>query len=150
MCGEQNLVNNSDKELPGSPPRVRGAVTIKVTTPSEQRITPACAGSRLLYRRHHSKRRDHPRVCGEQSHHILKMLLYQGSPPRVRGAEGQELDERRVQRITPACAGSSCPGLAQNTDPSDHPRVCGEQTKRSLIISDFLIPGLPNFNEFFI
>jgi len=28
--------------------------------------------------------------------------------------------------------------------------VCGEQTKRSLIISDFLIPGLPNFNEFFI
>ena len=50
----------------GSPPRVRGAVVINVSSEQSMRITPACAGSRNVYTIVGLRKTDHPRVCGEQ------------------------------------------------------------------------------------
>ena len=35
-----------------------------------------------------------------------------------------------TQRITPAYAGKSCVGQCYMTEEGDHPRICGEKTKK--------------------
>ena len=67
-------------------------------------------------------------MCGEQSEALLLFALRQGSPPRVRGTE-LALDWFDARgRITPACAGNSCPRRPECAKVADHPRVCGEQS----------------------
>ena len=50
-----------------------------------------------------------------------------GSPPRVRGTATRASQKRSTVRITPACAGNSCPHCIYLPLRQDHPRVCGEQ-----------------------
>ena len=90
----------------GSPPRVRGKPDSHALGQSPGGITPACAGKTA--RRLSTKRstRDHPRVCGENCHHVAIPPLLHGSPPRVRG--------KLLPRVDPVVAHG------------DHPRVCGE------------------------
>ena len=66
VCGEKfwNLQENSS--VPGSPPRVRGKVSIQPLPPVCHRITPACAGKSLLLSFPYAIQQDHPRVCGEK------------------------------------------------------------------------------------
>ena len=71
------------------------------------RITPACTGKRMR--------------------HFLSWRLLQGSPPRVRGKDGELENVEQIARITPACAGKSAPLQSCNTPFKDHPRVCGEK-----------------------
>ena len=74
---------------------------------------------------------DHPRVCGEKYTHQQHSFLTQGSPPRVRG-KGCPLVEKTVaRRITPACAGKRYGWKVTDCKIWDHPRVCGEKTKKS-------------------
>ena len=40
----------------------------------------------------------------------------------------------RTSRITPACAGKSCPTYALGTAWRDHPRVCGEKVKSRAVL----------------
>ena len=67
VCGEQ--VENAWLDMPaaGSPPRVRGTAMVVLALACPRRITPACAGNRLLLRLHRRLDLDHPRVCGEQT-----------------------------------------------------------------------------------
>ena len=51
----------------GSPPRVRGTVAAIVEDGGRNRITPACAGNRVILPDLEQVDRDHPRVCGEQA-----------------------------------------------------------------------------------
>ena len=51
--------------------------------------------------------RDHPRVCGEQSHCWCRLIVPLGSSPRVRGAAVGVLNADSGVGIIPACAGSS-------------------------------------------
>ena len=152
MCGEKAFWICGKKCQRGSPPRVRGKVLCMVKQPEMERdhprvcgeklssaiaeampprITPACAGK--------SKRRggalaleeDHPRVCGEK---LLCRITYgspQGSPPRVRGKEEIIGIPANIVRITPACAGKSASLPKRINGEGDHPRVCGEKTKKS-------------------
>ena len=90
-------------------------------------ITPACAGNSDSFRHFPLNGKDHPRVCGEQSHIAKMQKILAGSPPRVRGTV---LDNGRIgykERITPACAGNRRPAGLPSPLPRDHPRVCGEQ-----------------------
>ena len=48
MCGEQNLKNITVNIGIGSPPRVRGTVYPRKQAKMDARITPACAGNRLM------------------------------------------------------------------------------------------------------
>ena len=67
MCGEQAMRTFSVPVSRGSPPRVRGTGVHADTLVFLMRITPACAGNSPRQLDIAGWRRDHPRVCGEQS-----------------------------------------------------------------------------------
>jgi len=132
VCGEQQPGGAVSVSHAGSPPRVRGTVLMPERSLDALRITPACAGNRFGTRSTGGSRRDHPRVCGEQLHRVRHGLPLPGSPPRVRGTEPRALHLWRPTRITPACAGNSSRFCSVCVHLTDHPRVCGEQS-RSMI-----------------
>ena len=90
-------------------------------------ITPAYAGKSRFRDSQPCRRRDHPRVCGEeidrQGHHADDW----GSPPRMRGRGPQRGPGRGAPGITPAYAGKSCSSTGRAGGRGDHPRVCGEE-----------------------
>ena len=111
----------------GSPPRVRGKGVQSCNERVAVGITPAYAGKSWGRARTSSRRRDHPRVCGEKYTCPLMSLSSGGSPPRMRGKGLGISMSDYSDGITPACAGKSS-GLADSCDLlGDHPRVCGEK-----------------------
>ena len=141
VCGEQATISHDIPNPPGSPPRVRGTVSIASRKSYATRITPACAGNSAGRRNAGNRQRDHPRVCGEQ--HQFGCLAAQrlGSPPRVRGTVLSELQEPRLSGITPACAGNSPPYHCPGGRFQDHPRVCGEQPRAAA--AETVLSGSP-------
>ena len=92
-----------------------------------QGITPAHAGKRALHPSSRSRRRDHPRACGEKSGLLLRAAQKGGSPPRMRGKD-RVVNRASVRLgITPAHAGKSTRKPARPRFPGDHPRACGEK-----------------------
>ena len=85
MCGEQVPLMIERAIMAGSPPRVRGTVMVRVLEPSNQGITPACAGNSIWGVENYDHEGDHPRVCGEQTAASGGNSCHCGSPPRVRG-----------------------------------------------------------------
>ena len=84
VCGKDLLAVAGMGYYQGSPPRVReGPYALSISLDCS-RITPACAGrTRTLYK-FLIRFPDHPRVCGKDILLFLKLLIYLGSPPRVR------------------------------------------------------------------
>ena len=129
VCGENEPCCCLPKAQSGSPPRVRGKPSPSHSDTISARITPACAGKTICGEVGVRQKRDHPRVCGENSRRLFIRRFLQGSPPRVRG----KLDEPAILShhggITPACAGKTSgePGSAAPAE--DHPRVCGENRR---------------------
>ena len=95
------------------------------------RITPACAGKRMVFAGRKSRTWDHPRVCGEKVSSTSPIKCLKGSPPRMRGKVPQPGVEGCRLGITPACAGKSCRLRQLHGAYRDHPRVCGEKKKLS-------------------
>ena len=85
VCGEQAKAYCPGAKQKGSPPRVRGTVCTSSAPYTDVRIPPACAGNSLRRSWPGFGRRDHPRVCGEQSRFHFVFPHSRGSPPRVRG-----------------------------------------------------------------
>ena len=85
VCGEKCPSDSIGNDGSGSPPRVRGKGISRRAPAMKVRITPACAGKRLLYFSQVRQRWDHPRVCGEKTSPTGRAYLVGGSPPRVRG-----------------------------------------------------------------
>ena len=77
-----------------------------------------------------SDTKDHPRVCGEKTVLDLSRLVEQGSPPRMRGKDANGLNMLSNLGITPAYAGKRPSRLRRDHERRDHPRVCGEKTKK--------------------
>ena len=95
-------------------------------------IIPAYAGSTFEQGKKDKAPWDHPRVCGEHTNYNSYTATVQGSSPRMRGAQVL-LAERTVdRRIIPAYAGSTGSSSSGTSIRRDHPRVCGEHTKKSL------------------
>ena len=107
VCGEKVPCADGCGPLKGSPPRVRGKAGGSSGVCLIMGITPACAGKSSSAGSVWQSSRDHPRVCGEKRNAKHVQCYYVGSPPRVRGKEGQERDDFAMVRITPACAGKS-------------------------------------------
>ena len=107
VCGEQENIRGQHGKGLGSPPRVRGTANAAHCFHVAGRITPACAGNRPPPWAENGGRKDHPRVCGEQSNLISPVSMVQGSPPRVRGTDHALAQNAMLDRITPACAGNS-------------------------------------------
>ena len=67
VCGEKRGDYVNRFSLRGSPPRVRGKVSLVPWKTPFVRITPACAGKRPRRQSPPSVPEDHPRVCGEKN-----------------------------------------------------------------------------------
>ena len=50
----------------------------------------------------------------------------------MRGKVDENFCDKAEERITPAYAGKSNCNFSTVIQPEDHPRICGEKTKRSL------------------
>lgn len=94
------------------------------------RITPACAGKSHFATNFHLNKRDHPRMCGEKRVILSAWTRWLGSPPHVRGKVGAAGLNNLIDGITPACAGKSLSGHTSKSGMKDHPRMCGEKTKK--------------------
>ena len=91
------------------------------------RITPACAGKRLLISVSHVVGKDHPCVCREKLLRKALLILCLGSPLRVQGKVLISINNQNLFRITPACAGKRCWCGCQECNDKDHPCVCREK-----------------------
>ena len=85
VCGENTMSAQLSMCPTGSPPRVRGKQAELLHIVIESRITPACAGKTPEGDPLSLRKRDHPRVCGENNRCHAVGVDYIGSPPRVRG-----------------------------------------------------------------
>ena len=106
VCGEQESFKTIAFVCMGSSPRVRGTAFPVDRLTSLKGIIPACAGNREREDGSEPLRRDHPRVCGEQSFLHLISNFFKGSSPRVRGTAGNGKQLATVGGIIPACAGN--------------------------------------------
>ena len=70
-------------------------------------ITPAHAGKSHAVKVHLHRDRDHPRPCGEKMPTSNNGIGNIGSPPPMRGKDGDKLPAVRLSGITPAHAGKS-------------------------------------------
>ena len=104
-CGEKARTLIVQDEPQGSPPRMRGKVRAIVDAALEGGITPAHAGKRACTTTGTTRRKDHPRVCGEKTWLQLYAIARQGSPPHVRGKGAPGNVSGAHNGITPACAG---------------------------------------------
>ena len=130
VCGEKAAYLRAVWVPKGSPPRMRGKAANPVLALILGGITPAYAGKRARQARTCRFRRDHPRVCGEKYTDGNQPTLNRGSPPRMRGKAKQNRVGALERRITPAYAGKSSAHWQYRTSRRDHPRVCGEKTKK--------------------
>ena len=123
-------------------PRACGEKHPILTSCSAQRgITPARAGKSIAARRSPGSSRDHPRACGEKAQTGWRQTGSTGSPPRVRGKEGEERKADFIKGITPARAGKRPLFFQLRPVTWDHPRACGEKDGRT--VHDFERRGSP-------
>ena len=107
VCGENAFCHWVKPLKKGSPPRMRGKLSIDVGKFDATRITPAYAGKTYKKPARQQGSRDHPRVCGENTQRSYPHVPVEGSPPQVRGKRNRKSTDRRINRITPAGAGKT-------------------------------------------
>ena len=73
VCGEKLSLQTRLHRCLGSPPRVRGKEAHQHKRQRAHRITPACAGKRLISWQTTARAGDHPRVCGEKRLYLLQL-----------------------------------------------------------------------------
>ena len=130
MCGEKGPEEMARYLMGGSPPHVRGKVGLRLIAAQDDGITPACAGKSEPPGSGLGASGDHPRMCGEKTKPQRVAPPKLGSPPHVRGKVSQFVDGCACHGITPACAGKRGFRSNQPVYPRDHPRMCGEKTKK--------------------
>ena len=128
VCGEKKQSKRAAVYRRGSPPRMRGKVGYILASISMRGITPAYAGKRAGSSGYSSTAGDHPRVCGEKWMDLLFPYQAGGSPPRMRGKDGQTHEATQRTGITPAYAGKRLRVCGIQKRLRDHPRVCGEKS----------------------
>ena len=130
VCGEKGRTGALDVVQRGSPPRMRGKVRELLFSFHCARITPAYAGKSAANTWITNKIKDHPRVCGEKPSCSGCSTAVMGSPPRMRGKVYGIVLMLVALGITPAYAGKSILVTDLALRRRDHPRVCGEKTKK--------------------
>ena len=127
--------------LRGSPPLTRGKEPTIFGVQTDQRITPAYAGKRILNRSKLTIIKDHPRLRGEKFSIRTFNLCLMGSPPLTRGKAPRDNLNKTLAGITPAYAGKRFFLRPLLFLEEDHPRLRGE--KVAFIVICFVIQGSP-------
>ena len=130
VCGEKCIPLTRGHGRQGSPPRMRGKVQLGEIDLQDIWITPAYAGKSGPCPDRVPPAGDHPRVCGEKSQSTSASPRALGSPPRMRGKDVNDVTTVLRTRITPAYAGKRRTFARPPSAAEDHPRVCGEKTKK--------------------
>ena len=131
VCGEQYTTPPRVNVCHGSSPRVRGTVEAHCLCDRKRRFIPACAGNSSGTPRYWTDCPVHPRVCGEQLCNTCQQTGHRGSSPRVRGTDCPDLSRVYCRRFIPACAGNRSGKKYCTSGAAVHPRVCGEQIRRT-------------------
>ena len=127
LCGEKQCLYNFLTIFQGSPPPMRGKVQRTLQAGLHDGITPAYAGKSIGAVLVIMLKQNHPRLCGEKSMPLQQRMVYQGSPPPMRGKEIVYCGCYIVSRITPAYAGKRTIFQQGQKISGDHPRLCGEK-----------------------
>ena len=130
VCGEHGAVREPVCRKVGSSPRMRGTPERAIGCVNHVGIIPAYAGNTLRGDIGRSCTGDHPRVCGEHIEYKVEGATSQGSSPRMRGTHPSARPCALYCGIIPAYAGNTLFGHSVSFIGKDHPRVCGEHTKR--------------------
>ena len=129
--GEQSAQQVGIGVLAGSSPRGRGTDIGSEVCFCSYRVIPAWAGNRVERRPVCAGIAGHPRVGGEQLSLATVPFGRYGSSPRGRGTEAQQRAQPGYNRVIPAWAGNSFMPSSLNDDYTGHPRVGGEQCRRT-------------------
>ena len=113
-CGENIYLPFHCYSVRGSPPQVRGKLSIPSLSNDDNRITPADAGKTMTA----------SRLCPKNP----------GSPPRMRGKLFGCAAVIISSRITPADAGKTVIMYSSFNPAKDHPRGCGENAIGKIIM----------------
>ena len=106
ICGEKKQNSGSPSGSLGSPPHMRGKVSISAD--------------------YDTSGEDHPRICGEKSLPRQCTCHPWGSPPHMRGKGSGQVVIGNGHGITPAYAGKRRLHSTGSRANRDHPRICGE------------------------
>ena len=131
VCGENYTENAPVRSSAGSSPRVRGKLSWDDNYGRTLGLIPACAGKTNSTGNRNRIGRAHPRVCGENAEFLATHIAVAGSSPRVRGKRIQLLVGVITGRLIPACAGKTPRPSGEACSTRAHPRVCGENLKKS-------------------
>ena len=110
----------------GSPPLARERLPDRPGSSPERRITPACAGKTIATRASRPLWEDHPRLRGKDRHVGNRRRCIRGSPPLARERHHAKRHNKRIGRITPACAGKTRLSGFFFGISGDHPRLRGK------------------------
>ena len=130
VCGEHADYPLHIDVISGSSPRMRGTQGRQQHGDSRRGIIPAYAGNTGCSMGCPRPFRDHPRVCGEHLVRFKTCAPSAGSSPRMRGTPKLVFRCHIIIGIIPAYAGNTNISPSILTILGDHPRVCGEHTKR--------------------
>ena len=130
VCGEHVVLRRVQCAEKGSSPRMRGTPRWWAMPAKCPGIIPAYAGNTRKIIQCDINRGDHPRVCGEHLHISEWRSAIMGSSPRMRGTPFIKFCAVSLLGIIPAYAGNTYFALFEHIEGQDHPRVCGEHTKR--------------------
>ena len=130
VCGEHIAFVPAITVVVGSSPRMRGTLHDWPIQVVVEGIIPAYAGNTAQGKLSHADVWDHPRVCGEHFGAVGGDVAAEGSSPRMRGTLLRVRAERQSTGIIPAYAGNTRFFSSNSSVQRDHPRVCGEHTKR--------------------
>ena len=131
-CGENTESMEEIAVSLGSPPQVRGKRILNNACGMDDRITPAGAGKTKHFVFLLGVWEDHPRRCGENGVARAFQPVRKGSPPQVRGKLPYPTCFFVRVGITPAGAGKTEREKQLLQKNWDHPRRCGENTKKIL------------------
>ena len=128
-CGENERAAERRQGHTGSPPRMRGKLSVKPEKAVSRGITPADAGKTFRQFLSAIRPTDHPRGCGENLLPKPLRLISTGSPPRMRGKPTNKINNIVFHGITPADAGKTFPYRPLYGSITHHPRGCGENIR---------------------
>ena len=107
VCGEDHTPVSKRVQHWETPPRMRGRLNLFNRTMDLTGNTPAYAGKTSSGSHTHTRKRKHPRVCGEDSGSKRQVSTVRETPPRMRGRPLYSMPGGIHIRNTPAYAGKT-------------------------------------------
>ena len=126
VCGENRKASGAVIAGCGTSPRMRGKCFKQCFRIIEKRNIPAYAGKIKCRSCRRTRRREHPRVCGENASSTCMISMMVGTSPRMRGKSALSKLLPTINRNIPAYAGKITRRAKSSLTPWEHPRVCGE------------------------